>query len=198
MLKAQNCEETKKKADLLIEKSQYKKAIPSLISYLKKDSTCVPIYLDLFTCYFWTNNYHAALNVITKAKSILPVEPQVYDFSAKVYAVLDSNIQALKEIDQGISQYPTCARLYGRKADIYESMEKQDEALRTYNKAIELDPSNFEYYFNRGSVRCSLNDIEGGFKDFKYIINNCKSESLVRSTKNRMSDIEKYEKINKK
>ena len=42
--------------------------------------------------------------------------------------------------------------IYFKALNVYQKLGKLKEALEDYDRAIKLNPSNYDYYYNRGNL----------------------------------------------
>lgn len=77
--------------------------------------------------------------------------------------------EALADYSKTISLKPDGEQAYNSRARLYFDIAKSNEtlllALNDYNKAIQIDPTNGEFYVNRGATHARLGDINSAIAD---------------------------------
>lgn len=79
------------------------------------------------------------------------------------------NLNEIKELDELIQKWPTATNFYYRGYS-YFNIKSYQNALSDYNKAIELDSTNFDYFFSRGKLKQTVKDYRGAVLDYSKCI----------------------------
>ncbi|MDO8548896.1 MAG: tetratricopeptide repeat protein [Ignavibacteria bacterium] len=75
--------------------------------------------------------------------------------------------ESIVNCNRAISVNPYNVLEYKKRGTLNADIEKYNEAIEDYTKAIEIYPRDATCFFNRGTVRINLGDIEGAKDDFK-------------------------------
>jgi len=70
---------------------------------------------------------------------------------ARIYLTLAQTPAALRDLDQSIALNRDFLDAYQARALIYNAAQNYDQALPDYDRIVELDPQNFNSYYQRGS-----------------------------------------------
>ncbi len=106
-------------------------------------------------------NYDKALKYYSLAASYKYEGPKVYTFIGNIYKEKGDTLKAVQTLKDGIASFPeNNATLMVELINFYLQADKTGEALEYLNLAIQNDPSNYSYYFARGTLYDKMKDFE--------------------------------------
>jgi tetratricopeptide (TPR) repeat protein len=104
--------------------------------------------------------YGVAKELLLKAKSLDPLNPDVLRFLSVVAALQYDHENALILIDQCIVIAPSNGIAHSNRGNILKELERYDEALIALDKSLALSPNYAEAYNNKGNVLQALHRYE--------------------------------------
>ena len=131
-------------SEIYFEAEEHQKAIPFLKRVLCHDGSNVEALSKIAYAYsFYPSNWHNAIEYAQKTLEINKKVPEAYVTLAEAHFQLDRGRleNALKILDEGISENPESAKLWAKKGG-YCYPYDEPAFRKSYEKAISLDPSN--------------------------------------------------------
>lgn len=92
--------------------------------------------------YFEKEMYFHANEKIQKAIKIFPIDPELFQISARIYLQLNEPEKALKELSIYLQNTKPTTESYILEGLIFQKMNDFDEAIKYFDKALELDSAN--------------------------------------------------------
>lgn len=101
--------------------------------------------------YFYSGEIESSIYDYTKAIEL----DETFDYAYKArhisYAAIGKINESLKDIIKAIQLNPTCALYYFDCANLLSRLpDKKSKSLDYYHKSLELEPNNFEFWYNFG------------------------------------------------
>jgi len=103
--------------------------------------------------YYKLQNYHAAIDVYTKAISLDLNIAKVYSNRGIAYGMLGKYELAIDDFTKSIRIDPNYLFAYTNRGRAYYYLESYENAITDYNIAIEIDPNNANTYRDRGVAK---------------------------------------------
>jgi tetratricopeptide (TPR) repeat protein len=154
---------------------EYAQAIASFSEAVKIDPEFRRAYVSRGAAYFAIGRYSEALEDINYAIS-LGLRSGSADYAAAhhargdIYVVTGEYEKATDDYTKAIEAMGLPEAYYARSL-AYHFLGRLTEALADLNAAINIDPSNYLFFHNRGSIYFSLKDYPRAQEDWKMSIN---------------------------
>ena len=94
----------------------------------------------------------------------------VYSKLAGQYKSNGDTTMAMEVISEGRKAYPDNQALLISEFNLYVELGETEKAISNIDKAIEANPEKAPYYYVRGKLKESLNDLSGAEADYKKTI----------------------------
>lgn len=118
------------------------------------------LYLRRATLLSRNNEHSLATADYKKAWEITGDESVALEYASNLL-LSDQVPQALKILNEGSEKFPDNTEFNRRLAEINFQMGKFDDALQQYDIIISKDSSNFEAWFDKGSLQVKMKDTSG-------------------------------------
>jgi len=179
--KLQELEDTKRKADVLLEENKklreelaHAKGNAKLEVQQRYDRSIKKLSAIEWFESAWRNynngDNETAVRHYTKALELNPNYADVYLNRGSAYYFLGKYDEAIADYNKAIELNPNAAYAYSARAFAYYILGKYYEAIVAYNKAIELNPNAADAYLNRGSAYYNLGKYHEAFADYSKAI----------------------------
>jgi Flp pilus assembly protein TadD len=112
-------------------------------------------------------DYKRAVELLTKAISAEPKNPEIYSDRGVAYFHLNDKKAALKDMNKSLELEPDYSYRYSSRAFIRDSMGDTQGAVDDYRKAVELDPEDTIAYNNLGLLEEKLGYMGNAKKNFE-------------------------------
>jgi tetratricopeptide (TPR) repeat protein len=169
-------------------------------------------YTSLFDAKLALNDSAGAMEAIKSGRLAFPNDTYLMNKETEFYIQQGNGTKALENLNKAITSTPNSATLYLVRGNVYDNMAnplKGDKPLnfeelmlkaeQDYKKACELDPANFDAWYNCGAVYNNL----GSFYQYKADAIpkvNAEQKALAEKAqtlfKNAVSNLEKAMNIN--
>jgi len=116
-------------------------------------------------------NYNDAIKDFNEASNIDSNAIEVFFYRAKVYVLLESYEEALKDVNKYIkkSKILDFEALFSRGI-IRRGLKRYRRAIEDFTVCIEQDEDNVEYYYYRAESKLELKEYEGAIRDYTLAI----------------------------
>lgn len=162
-----SCTETSKKED----KNNYAKLLNSppfigITDSIKNSPDNVELILRRAILLSRNNFHKAASPDYKKAWELTHDENIALEYSSNL--LLSSNVrEAVRILEQGNKQFPENTEFSRRLGEIYMQNGNNEKALTEYNNIIARDSSNFEAWFDRGTLQARMKDTAGAISSLE-------------------------------
>jgi tetratricopeptide (TPR) repeat protein len=132
--------------------------IDGLIQNINNNRTLsISEYLILANHYEFFMQYDKAMDICKKALEVSPDNSEVWSKWIRAAGFFSNNDAEIEKLCfKAITSNPTSDKCYFAMGDIYQSWDKTDKAIAAYLKALELNPGNYEVYFELGESYLKL------------------------------------------
>lgn len=158
------------KADALRIQNLYWESIEEYLQALSFDENNVDALKGLGKSYKHVNYMKSAIEVLTKAKKIVPFDKEVYLELGICYYIDSKFSQAFKYLKRAIKIAPNYTEAQLHLAIAHEFANEIDLAIKVYNKIIEEKPSYVAAYNNLGGLYLRLNMCTAGVETFSSLL----------------------------
>ena len=140
------------KALNLIEKREYKNALPYLETAVKTDisSLKAQAYFQIGYCYDELDNFTKSIEAYKQATRINPDDADSYYTLGNVYSDLFEFENAVEAYKQAIRIDPNHAKVHSSLGNAYNCLGFCKEAIEACKQAIRIDPEYIDAYNNLG------------------------------------------------
>ena len=107
------------------------------------------------------NNFHEIANVDYKKAWELSKDESVSLEYASSLLLTNKLDEAIELLEQGAKAYPANTEFNRRLGEVYAQMGKSNKALEQYTRITQKDSSNFEAWFDKGSLLAKMSDTSG-------------------------------------
>ena len=161
------------KALILVEKREYKNALPYLEIAVKTDvlSLKAEVYHGIGICYGKLKSYEKALEAYKQVILIKPNHVFAHGNLGVIYHKLGFDEDAIEEYKQAIRIDPGNTKYYCNLGVSYYSLGFYEDAAKAYKQAIRIDPDNLIVYSNLGAAYFDLGLYEDAIDILKQAVN---------------------------
>lgn len=150
-----------KEAKWLFASQQFDEAI-------KIDPNFANAYHERAKASYGMNLLMGAIEDLNQALTLQCTEKaEAYYLRGLCHEIREKPEYALEDYTQAIAHKPDVPLIYFQRALLYKKMDKKAEAIADLDKVIALDPKSDQAFGERGSIKLTLNDIEGACSDWQ-------------------------------
>ncbi len=157
-------------AHLLRLQKEYKTSEKYFLKSLKLNPREAKIQTEVAELYFEQGLKSQALDHLKKLSAADPLNSQYVSGLGRLYT-LGKDYGFAKELYlKAIGLEENNADALEGLALTYESLEQYKASLETYKKLIKIDPTNAQWYFERGKIQFKTGNLEDALSEFKLTI----------------------------
>lgn len=142
------------------------KALNDLLQIIKMNQECDRVFNMIARIYFLERKTDKALEYYDKALEVNKINKEAFYGKIDTYLILGEKDKARKLLDEFILKNENEDKVYYIYSQITEERNIK-EALKYIKKAINLSPSNYKYYSQKGYIEIAMNRREEALKSFK-------------------------------
>lgn len=149
------------------------KAYEDFLFILKEKPTATRVLLLAGICCSKLEKYTKALEYFNQILTLNPNHASALGHKAQDLLALNQLEEALECAIKSIAINPIFCPAYNTAARIYSLQGKHDEAIEQANCLVKIDPSNPNFYYNRGyyyEKRNEQGDLERALDDYKQAL----------------------------
>lgn len=130
-------------------------------------------YVDTVAYYYAANSaaagkdYDVSIAYYEKIKDLGYEDGGVYGKIATQYKAKGDTAKAIELLGEGRAKYPDNQSLLITEFNLYVEKGETEKAIANIDKAIEANPTKAPYYYVRGKLKESLEDVKGAEDDYK-------------------------------
>lgn len=162
------------------------KALADFMEAIKSESRNTEVYEGVGVIYGTRGDKENALRYFAAALKLDPANGSVYYNRALTLAIMNRSEEAINDYTQALKYSPEKkVRIMTNRSNLYLETGKFREAIADLNELINLDNSNFLFYYNRAVAREQMKDLYGALSDFgKALLLNPKDQITATQIKN--------------
>ncbi len=111
--------------------------------------------------------YHGAIEYLNLARAKGSRRPYIHYLKGVCFSMLTEYDSAILSFKQALKRKRHYPEVHFEMGLTYFSMGKNHYALKAFDESIFQDLDNAAAYFNRGTVRCAINDRQGAKRDWE-------------------------------
>ena len=151
------------KAMELFKERKYKECIDVFHSVLENEPDNADVYNNMGVSYSCLGEYEKAVNYLTKALELDPINLSDLYYKA---GDLASAVGVLQRGSYELRDNLTIAHLLAR---VYIDDQRWDDAIDELDRVLEGEPENYDAYYDLGHVYFELGDYEGAISNFETV-----------------------------
>ncbi len=159
-----------KNAVELYNKGEYEKAIDIFSSVLETEKPTVEVYNTIGLCYNAIGNSEKAEDNFLKAIELDPKAPELYINLADIYYKNKDFGNGIELLLQGEYEIPDNMVIRHFLARFYMEDSRLDLAIDELEKVLEVQPENYDAYYDLGKVHFELGNYAPAIENFENVL----------------------------
>lgn len=151
-------------------KGDYEKAIDIFSSVLETEKPTAEVYNNVAQCYASIGNNEKAEDNFLKAIELNPKLPQAYINLADIYYKTKDYGNGIELLCQGIYELHDNMVLRHYLARFYMEDARLDLAVDELEKVLEVQPENYDAYYDLGKVHFELGNYDSAIENFENVL----------------------------
>lgn len=148
-----------------------KQALAAFHGLIKSHKRFAAFYRDRGAVYLQLKEWKKATNDLSKAISLEPNLPEVYNLRGTAYYKREKYRKAIRDFREVIARFPTSDTAYTNMGNCYFARERWEDAIDAYAKALTLASASPAARFGFANTLCKVNRYEEAVQHYAILIN---------------------------